>query len=282
MNLFNQASDFSFYSSGVKTPQASDLIFLVKHNKIYIINNSIPLLKDIQKLSGYSVDKLYFFGSINQIDCYCCIENDMFDLSNDNFTSIRSSFNLLALENFQATLLANHLTHWLESHQYCGKCGGKNNLLSHEYAMQCTSCEFTSYTKVSPCVIAVIYQGDKILLAKNKNATENIYSCIAGFVNPGENLETALARETQEEVGLKIKNIQYIASQQWPFPSSLMMGFLAEYDSGEITVDYNELADAKWVNINELNTVKLPTEISIASHLIHTYHSLYKSRLVNP
>lgn len=277
MELFNKVTDFKFLHNQNIKPNEQDLVFLLDKNELYLNDNNVVTFADILATGHNLVDysKIYYFGQIKDYSCFLSIDNSIFDLSKFTKISLRNSFNSIAESEFQAAILANHLTIWLMNHQYCGKCGGENSILSHEFAMKCNDCSLTTYTTISPCVIGLIYSGSKILLAKGKNSPTGAYSCLAGFVNPGENLETALKREVMEEVSLRIHNIKYITSQHWPFPNSLMMGFTAEYLSGDINVDYNELADAKWYDISELGNVKLPTEISIARFMIEMYRNNY-------
>jgi NAD+ diphosphatase len=108
-----------------------------------------------------------------------------------------------------------------------------------------------------------------VLLARNANFPERIYSCVAGFVEPGETLEDAVRREIREEVGIEVRHIRYFSSQPWPFPHSLMIGFFAQFASGELCPDGEEIAEAGWFGPNDLP--KLPGEMSIARALIETW-----------
>jgi NAD+ diphosphatase len=162
----------------------------------------------------------------------------------------------------------------LNTHRYCGVCAGSNTANTYEMALHCQNCGYRVYPTISPCVIAVIYKGDEILLAQAARTVTGAYGCISGYVSPGENLETALKREVMEEVGLQITNIQYITSQHWPFPNSILMGFTAEYLSGEIMVDKKEIADAKWFHRKDVDNLPvLPDPLSIARHLINLFIS---------
>jgi len=122
------------------------------------------------------------------------------------------------------------------------------------------------YPKISPAVIVAVTKGDKILLAQNTQSKTGYYSVLAGFVEPGENLEDCVRREIKEEAGIDLKNIQYFGSQPWPFPDSLMPGFTAEYAGGDLVLDKTELLDAKWFSADELPQV--PSKLSISRSLI--------------
>lgn len=155
---------------------------------------------------------------------------------------------------------------FLRTHRYCGQCGATMTRVDWEMAMHCHSCQHRCYPRISPCIIVAIKHNNQILLAHGRNHQKEMYSTLAGFVESGESLEQAVHREVHEEVGVKVKNLRYFGSQPWPFPHSLMVGFLADYDSGEINVDGVEILDAKWFAYDELPNT--PPLFSIAGKLI--------------
>jgi len=139
--------------------------------------------------------------------------------------------------------------------------------VSWEMAMHCHTCQHRSYPRVSPCIIVAIRHQNKILLAQGpQHLKSGFFSTLAGFVESGETLEEAVHREVFEEVGVKIKNVEYFNSQPWPFPHSLMVGYLAEFESGDIVVDGKEILKADWFDIDNLPIV--PPKFSIAGRLI--------------
>ena len=158
------------------------------------------------------------------------------------------------------------ILHWEESSQLCSSCGKKMIRLKGEWGKECQHCNVSHYPRVHPCVIGLIIKGDEILLARKPEWSDGRYSLVAGFVEFGECLEETMARETVEETNIQIKNIRYIGSQSWPFPSQLMCGFVADYAGGEIKLNDRELADAKWCRLDQLPT--LPPKRSIARWLI--------------
>ena len=159
---------------------------------------------------------------------------------------------------------------WARTHQYCGQCGAPTETLTLERSRRCPACGLTSYPRISPAIIIAVVRrdehGERILLARNHRFPPGRFSVVAGFVEPGESLEECARREVFEEVGLHIKNIHYFASQPWPFPNSLMVGFTAEYEDGEITLEESELADAGWFTAD--NLPNLPPRMTIARKLI--------------
>ena len=168
---------------------------------------------------------------------------------------------------------AVQIVNWDRTHQYCGQCGTPTATMSYERAKKCPTCGLTNYPRLSPAIIiSVIRQMDgenRILLARNHRFPPDRYSVVAGFVEPGESLEATARREVQEETGIRIRNVRYFGSQPWPFPNSLMIGFTAEYDSGDIQVEEAEIADAQWFPVDDLP--HLPPKISIARKLIDAF-----------
>lgn len=156
---------------------------------------------------------------------------------------------------------------FMRTHRFCGQCGSTMQQIDWEMAVQCSRCQHRCYPRISPCVIVAIRHNDKILLAQGKpQQARNMYSILAGFVESGETLEHAVHREVYEEVGVKIKNLRYVLSQPWPFPHALMMGYMADFDSGDINVDGKEILTADWFDVNDLPNT--PSQVSIAGKLV--------------
>lgn len=148
------------------------------------------------------------------------------------------------------------------THVFCGVCGSETVDHAQDRAKQCPDCGLVSYPRLSPSIIVLIRRDEKMLLARNANWPANMYSTLAGFVEPGESIEQTVHREVEEEVGLKINNLKYFGSQSWPFPNSLMLGFHADYVSGDIVCQDGEIADAKWFGVNDLPNIPPKTAIS--------------------
>jgi NAD+ diphosphatase len=163
---------------------------------------------------------------------------------------IRQLVQVWSRPQFEQASRAVQLLEWRRNHRFCSKCGHATQQHVSQYAMICPSCGYNQYPRVNPCVITIITRGtDEILLAKNARNKTQMYSLIAGFVEVGETLEEAVSRETLEEVGLQIKNIQYLASQPWPFPSNLMMAFKAEYQEGKFRFKKMNSAMRNFLNL---------------------------------
>ncbi|VVO78459.1 MULTISPECIES: NAD(+) diphosphatase [Pseudomonas] len=158
---------------------------------------------------------------------------------------------------------------WAREHRFCGNCGQAMAQVPRERAMYCQPCDLRSYPRISPSMIVLVTRGDEVLLARSPRFVTGVYSTLAGFAEPGESAEDCLIREVREEVRIEVKNIQYMGSQCWPFPHSMMLGFHAEYAGGEIVCQEDEIEDAQWFNVHELPP--LPASRSIARYLIDVY-----------
>lgn len=170
---------------------------------------------------------------------------------------------------------AVQLSEFYRSHRYCGYCGAEMHLSRSEFACLCGRCHERYYPQIAPCIIVAIRRQDKILLANHVRSRNGIYTALAGFAEVGETLEQTVAREVMEESNIRIKNLRYVASQPWPFPQSLMMAFLADYDSGELRIDPKELQDAGWYRYDALPV--LPPPGTIARRLIEDTIALCRS-----
>jgi len=183
--------------------------------------------------------------------------------------SLRALFGALDEAQFALAGRALQIVDWDRTHQYCGACGRATAARTSERSRECPGCGLVAYPRLAPAVMGLVRRGKELLLARSPRFPKDMYSALAGFVEPGETLEQCLEREVYEEVGIKVRNVRYFASQPWPFPHSLMIAFFADYCSGEIRVDGAEIEDAKWFNVKNLeNLPRLPARISIARRLI--------------
>jgi NAD+ diphosphatase len=214
--------------------------------------------------NGIPASKPLFFGHKGTCGFYCSIlqseENAPYILK-----SLRELFTILDEFHFSLAMRAYQVLNWELTNRYCGRCGSPLNTSSSEVAKVCPECQLTVFPRINPAVIVAIIKDNSILLARNSNFP--LHSVIAGYVETGESLEETVMRETFEEVGIKVKNVRYFSSQPWAFSYSLMIGFTAEYDSGEITPDGIEIKEAAWYTKDNLPST-LPGPISIARKLI--------------
>lgn len=182
---------------------------------------------------------------------------------------LRAFVDLAPAETVAQAGLARQLMHWRQTHRFCGVCG--TPLVRHltERAMACAGCGHIAYPRINPVVITLVHRGDQLLLAHKAGGLYPFWSLVAGFVEANETLEETVVREIAEEVGLTVKNIRYAASQPWPYPNNLMIGFTAEYAGGEITPDGEEIGEAGWFDRDHLPPI--PSRISIARRLIDAF-----------
>src|SRR5713101_6767212 len=173
--------------------------------------------------------------------------------------------------------LARAMVFWHSRHRFCGLCGAPTHSEEAGHMRRCTdpACQTMHFPRTDPAVIMLVTDGDRALLGRNKNfPLPGMFSTLAGFVEPGESLEDAVAREVLEETAIEVGAVHYHSSQPWPFPANIMLGFYAEATSSAITVDYGELADARWFERDWLkshaddDSFRLPRLDSIARRLI--------------
>ena len=147
---------------------------------------------------------------------------------------------------------AFQVVEWDRTHRYCGRCGTPTRGKADERAKECPACGLVAYPRVSPAMMALVTRGRELLLARSHRFVNGVYSALAGFVEPGESLEEAVARELFEEAGIRVNRVRYLASQPWPFPSSMMIACFAEAINVDITIDADELEEARWVTKDEV------------------------------
>lgn len=164
---------------------------------------------------------------------------------------------------------AAQLTTWHNQHRFCGRCGTATVHHEADLAKHCPTCSLVQYPRISPCIIVLIVKGDECLLARSPRFPPGRFSTLAGFIEAGESAEDAVHREVFEEVAIKIRNVRYVKSQSWPFPHSLMLGFLAEYDSGELEPDGVEIEAAGWFRREAMPD--LPPAFAISAALIQRF-----------
>mgnify|MGYP001157419154 FL=1 len=217
-----------------------------------------------------------FIGYLNEQPCFLSELTSKSKLDeNLVLTPLRNLLGRIPDSLFTVCSRSIQLSEWNKNNQFCGSCGSGMNKHETERAMYCECNAMLIYPRISPCIIVLVTKEDDLLLAHNKNFPGKFYSTLAGFIEPGETAEDAIHREIEEEVSIKVKNIKYYGSQSWPFPSQLMLGYHAEYESGEILPDGEEIDEANWFNYLELPAV--PTgNISISGKLIEHFLDLKK------
>lgn len=187
---------------------------------------------------------------------------------------------LVAPDHLSSIAEAKALLHWHARHRYCANCGSESRIVQAGWRRDCPGCHAQHFPRTDPVVIMLAVVGERCLLGRSGRFAPTMWSCLAGFVEPGESVEDAVRRETLEETGVRCGAVRYLASQPWPFPSSLMIGCYAEALSTEIVVDRNELEDARWFERDEAAAMLLrrhadglttPPPVAIAHHIIRTW-----------
>jgi len=173
-------------------------------------------------------------------------------------------------ENFNLIGQGTQLITWYQSHRFCGSCGATTVPHPTQRALLCSSCDACYYPRINPCVIVLVTRGDEVLLARSSRPGAKMFSCLAGFMEIGETPEQTVAREVREEAGIEIDNIRYVQSQSWPFPSQLMLGFFADYKSGNLNPDPEELSEADWFRVGHIPVPVAPS-LSVAGQLLEIY-----------
>ncbi|MDA9679914.1 NAD(+) diphosphatase [Gammaproteobacteria bacterium] len=268
----NISNDFNPGLTEPETPEQSYHI-LISDGEVLCVDGQHPwrpLTGDEFQWCGLDAVSSHYLGDLSGTPIYAVeIDSDTDEPSGYGFQSLWSFLTGVAQPVFYLIGRAKQVIEWHQHHNFCGSCGQVTSTTPLDRSRKCESCNIFFYPRLSPSIIVLINKGDEILLAKNAHARGNFYSTLAGFVEPGESIEETVHREVFEEVGLQVKNLKYYSSQSWPFPNSLMLGFHAEYDSGELVLQEEEIADAQWFHYN--NLPHKPAMMSISGWLINDF-----------
>lgn len=247
--------------------QGSNILAVV--DKPWKILSASILLKSIDEEC-----QPYFVGNYLDEPCYMVELKEV--VSGYEWVSLRSQLSHAPRKEYQLANRAVQLATWIRQHQYCGQCGAKTHFHEIESALHCQSCAIDYYPRISPCMMCLITKGDYCLLAQHEKHRGGFYSTLAGFVEAGETVEQTVHREVMEEVGLTVDRLDYFSSQAWPFPHQLMIGFFAQYASGDITIDDDEIVDAQWFHYTNLPEV--PPADSLSGIMINTFVQQRKNK----
>lgn len=246
----------------------TDFFFIFHGNCILVktqmkaggLDNELPDANTYRKCIEHQLAKDWFTEPQNR---YAVLSMDDPQLAPSGYTwvPLRSLF---AAEHPAAQLAARAagIINWRLSARFCSYCGGP--LIDHKYdtARQCSLCEREYYPTLSPCIIVLVKKEGKMLLARHLQRNSNVYTCLAGYMEPGETIEECVDREVFEETGIRVKNIRYVKSQSWPFPDQLMIGCHADYSSGDIRVQQSEIQEARWFSEDELPAIPPPGSLA--------------------
>ena len=235
------------------------------HRYVYVVGSSV-WVGDQRPGDERSV---HFLGMLGEEACWGVDVPPGDDPADGAAVDLYSYFGRASEVEWLVAGRAVQLVEWARTHRFCGRCGTPTAPQPGERAMKCPTCGLLAFPRLAPAMITLVTKGDEALLARGVQFRNPVYSCLAGFVEPGESLEGAVLREVREEVGVEVHQIRYWGSQPWPFPHSLMVGFTAEWKSGEIEIDPSEILDAQWFRRDALPPV--PPRISIARKLIDAW-----------
>ena len=224
----------------------------------WLKKQDLPLLETEHGIGHFKGDAVYLLQVDRPVELPGC-----------QWQSLRQWMMQGDADTFALLGYAAQIAVWAAHNRFCGSCGNPMQQVAGERAMHCERCAVHHYPRLSPSMIVLVTRGDEILLARSKRFVTGMYSTLAGFVEAGESVEQCVHREVLEEVGVRVHNLQYLGSQGWPFPHSLMLGFHAEFASGDIVMQEDEIEDAQWFSVHDLPP--LPASRSIARFLIDVY-----------
>ncbi len=256
------------------TPRPEDIAFIFDQKQILLTQNSdTPVPPSFAQLCGAKpLPAAEYLFSIEEQRFFLTKPPEQVPQSLTFFEAAHYIRQMQPQHLSFAACTAQHLYRWRSSRQFCGGCGSRMENGKAERSAVCPQCGHIEYPKISPAIIVAVTDGDRLLMAKGRNSVYKRFALVAGFVEIGESLEEAVAREVMEEVGLRIKNIRYYKSQPWGFSDSMMICFFAELDGDDtITMQQSELSAAHWFARSEIpegvNT------LSISQELIETVRS---------
>lgn len=246
--------------------RGSELLVHLEEQQAYL-----PRLEAIAPFAGQPLRQNYL-GTLDGVHCFAAEVAEGSEAPNGwTYQGLRRLLALLPEPLFWLAGRAVQIIDWERSHVYCGRCGQPTENVSWERAKKCLICGQVSYPRIAPAIIVSVERGNKLLLARSHRHPAGRFSVLAGFVEPGETLEEAVAREVKEEVGLDVSDIRYFGSQPWPFPNSLMIAFTCQHAGGEIDLEEAEMAEAGWYSADDLP--RIPPAPTISRRLIDYFIS---------
>jgi len=238
--------------------------FIVCQGKLHLTEqNQAPGLQRLAELPLEldGTEMICQIGNWQSQPCYLLVYSNQ-PVPENNWHSARHFLQFEA-SCFELAARACQVALFLQTHKFCGQCGSSMHLVNWELAALCHKCGHRCYPRINPCVlIAVVNKQGQLLLARSSRHKVGFYSILAGFVESAETLEQAAVREVAEEVGIQITNLRYVGSQPWPFPHSLMTAFIADYQSGELRCQPDEIEEAFWCDLNALPEVPPTSTLS--------------------
>lgn len=263
-------------TAGPETPLVKAYYFIFSGNRILVEKRpdalaAIPCLEQAAA-AQMGLSDICVLGQRGQTFCYCAGAGPEKVPNPYEWINLRALYGRVETEVWGMAGYARQIHDWDMNFKFCGRCSARTTRAATEHSRVCKVCGLTSYPRISPAIITAVVKDHEILLARGVNFPDRkMFSVLAGFVEPGESLEECVKREIYEEVGIQVKQIHYFNSQPWPFPDSLMIGFTAVYDSGNLVIDENEILEAGWFKADQLPVI--PKRYTLAGQLIQWFVS---------
>lgn len=265
---------FPFVPSASPLPiDAPGLWFAFRKRELLVLDGfTLPSGRGLAPY-GVAPVRVQFLGHLQGEPCFSAeLPVDIDPPEGAQFRDLRQLFGRLPDGLMSVAARAVQIVDWDRTHQFCGACASPTQYHGKMRSRVCgnPSCRLEFYPRLSPAIIVAVERGPEILLGRSPHFPPGIYSVLAGFVDPGESVEEAVAREVYEETRIRVKNIRYYGSQAWPFPNSLMLGYQADYESGEVTPDPEEIEDAAFFHVDAIPR-RFPGRVSIAAWLLDDF-----------
>jgi NAD+ diphosphatase len=259
------------HHSPPEDPGDKPLVFAFRGREMLVTeDHRLPEVEQIDA-HGFEAVRRQYLGVLDGRHCFSAeLPDDAAPAGPLKFTNLHMLHGTLDEHTHAIAGRAVQIVEWDKTHQYCGACAEPTVLSENDRSRMCPRCKIPMFPRLSPAMIVAVERGDEILLGRSPHFPEGIMSVLAGFVEPGESAEHAVVREVFEETSIHVKNVQYFSSQPWPFPNNLMLGFRAEYESGEIEVDGVEVVEASWFRARDMPNF-FPGRVSISQWLIHDF-----------
>lgn len=230
---------------------------------------SIPFLEG-GETDALGLRHIHFLGKHGEFPCWSAGISEKNQPEGYKWVRLRALYGKVDDTIWGIAGYARQMNDWNRDFKFCGRCGTLTDNKNDENAKVCPACDLVSYPRISPAIITAVVKDDQLLLARGvRFPNTKMFSVLAGFVEPGESLEECVSREVFEETGIRVRDISYFKSQPWPFPDSLMIGFTARYDGGELEIDTREIVQAGWFRADNLPLV--PAGYTLAGELIEWF-----------
>lgn len=252
-------------------PHTDAITFVFHHGRLLVrADGTLPSASILATLE-IAPNQVQPVGLLGERYCQAAwCGNEELPLEGYAWTGLRALFATMEEDLLGVAARACQIAEWARTHRFCGACAAPMERIAGERCFRCTDCGMTAYPRISPAMMVLIRKGDAYLMALHTASAVKRFTPLAGFLEAGESIEEAVHREVYEEVGLRVHNLKYFASQSWPFPHSLMIAFTADYLDGELRIDENELSEARWFGPGDEWPERVP-HISVSSLLVDAH-----------